>query len=215
MFCVALGPNSMLSSGIVCTGDRGTFYEIPPAPSLSRRHGINSWGLSEMSSKKNVMGRTREWGRVQKCQKNSFSSTLLAGMVWIPESWQDEEEGGNRRWSVKRNTPATKWWRGKKKLVGKDKYGSGKRSWLVKRNTGAGIKLPRVPSGDRGLLMSLLSVSTEHHSATLLQTCSTKYTLPFTNYNDCFDIRNWYPSLLYTFCIKYVVKCILCNETLL
>ena len=30
--CVALGPNSMLSSGIVCTGDGGTFYEIPPAP---------------------------------------------------------------------------------------------------------------------------------------------------------------------------------------
>ena len=67
--------------------------------------------------------------------------------------------------------------KGKKKLVGKDKYGSGKRSWLVKRNTGAGIKLPRVPSGDRGLLMSLLSVSTEHHSATLLQTCSTKHRL--------------------------------------
>ena len=140
-----------------------------------------------MSSKKNVMGRTREWGRVQKCQKKSFSSTLLAGMVWILPSeiltrWG--RGGKQKTWSVKRNTPATKWWRGKKKLVGKDKYGSGKRSWLVKRNTGAGIKLPRVPSGDRGLLMSLLSVSTEHHSATLLQTCSTKYTLPFTNNNE-------------------------------
>ena len=61
-----------------------------------------------------------------------------------------------------------------KKETSKNKYGSGKRSWLVKRNTGAGIKLPRVPSGDRGLLMSLLSVSTEHPSATYV---TTKYRL--------------------------------------